>query len=486
MSGVRKVIQKDIKWLLLIAGVVSVPLLTDYCLGGSDLGATLSQIRVIREGLGKAFPIRLGPLNSMDYGYSSASFQANVFYLIPALLHFFGMDPGSAYKWTLFLFNLATALIADVCFQKCSGRREIGLVSSMLYTWCPYRCSEMYLTGDLGELAAWTFLPLIALGIRFLYRKDGEGKDSGQAWVTLAWGFSLVTVSSTVVLSSVAVMTVVFMIVMWRETIQKERILAIGKTVVATVLVNVWFLLPMLLRMRNVYNVAPMMVQDFRGKGIYLSQYLTIFYWGGDGTDFVQNGISGAQAVGPGIAVMALLIFCFWVMFTKQYQAAKDPTSVYRWHLLRKAMLVGSVLMILSSNLFPWDLAKDRNLLCSVILALLYTPAKLGISTGLCLILSVCLFLAILADNLKEETYKILLLAVVSVSFGTTQFLLGNILTSRYFFRETELAELGGLPFALLTQESPIWRFSEAVSLATIGACVVMCVVRRLRSVKKV
>lgn len=486
MTGVRKVIQKDVWWLLLITGVVSVPLLTDYCLGGSNLGATLSQINVACESLGKAFPIRLGPLGSMDYGYSGASFQANVFYLFPALLHLLGMELGSAYKWALLLLNLATALLADVCFRKISGRREIGLIGSMLYTWCPYRCSEMYLTGDLGELAAWTFLPLIALGIWLLYRKDGENKDGGQAWVALTWGFSLVAVSSTVVLSVAAVMTAVFLLVMGRETLRKERILALGKTAAVTVLVNAWFLAPMLMRMRDASNVAPMLVRSFREKGIFLVQYLTIFSWGGDGTDFAVNGIESAQAIGPGIAVTALMIFCLWAMFTGLYSAAADSVSAQQRHILKKAMWTGAILMLLSSNLFPWDLMQDRNMLCSVILALLYTPAKLGIGAGLCLVLAACLFLAILAGNLKEKAYKILLLAVVSVSFGTTQFFLGNLLIGRYFLREAEITEIANLPFLLVTQESVIWRLSEAVSLAAIGACAVMCVVRRLRSVKRV
>ena len=34
-------------------------------------------------------------------------------------------------------------------------RREIGLLGSMFYTWCPYRISTLYCAGDLRESAAW-------------------------------------------------------------------------------------------------------------------------------------------------------------------------------------------------------------------------------------------------------------------------------------------------------------------------------------------
>ena len=45
--------------LLIIAGVSSVPLMTDYVLEGYDLGASFGRIEAVKEGLGKVFPIRV-------------------------------------------------------------------------------------------------------------------------------------------------------------------------------------------------------------------------------------------------------------------------------------------------------------------------------------------------------------------------------------------------------------------------------------------
>ena len=140
--------KRIILYLILIAGVVSVPLMTDYLMTSSSLASELSHIEVISREIGKVFPVRVGSWGSMDYGYSAASFQSNMCYLLPALLRLAGMGLGNAYKWTLFLYHLGTAVTAYVCFTKCFEKRDAGLLASILYTWCPYRLSEIYLVGD--------------------------------------------------------------------------------------------------------------------------------------------------------------------------------------------------------------------------------------------------------------------------------------------------------------------------------------------------
>lgn len=463
--------------MLLITGVVSVPLLANYCPDAGSLPATLSQISRMSQGIGKVFPIRTGTIGTMDFGYSGASFQANVFYLLPALLYRLGLGLGHAYKWTLFLLNVVTAVVAYFSFRGCSGRREIGWIGSMLYTWCPYRCSELYLSGDLGELSAWTFLPLIAWGLKCLYAEDGEDGDSNKAWVILAWGFSLLTVSSTVLLSAAAVMTVITMLVMGRKTLQGKTLLAVGKAIVVVLAVNAWFLVPMLLRLRDVTAVAPMLVQDMQGKGMYFAQYLTIFYWSGSGTEFLKNGMTGARAMGPGAAIIIIILVFLWAVFTKKYPPKKGDFA-------KRMMLVSVALMVMSMNTFPWNFLQGKNMLCSIVLALLYNPAKLGIGADLCLILTVCVFLSALGQRMaegkeKEKAYKFMLLAVVFIAFCTTWFQLGNIFVTQNFVRYEDFHLLAALDFPLLTQESVIWRVSEAVSAVALCGCMVMYIVGR-------
>lgn len=478
MTEIIKILKEDKWFLLLIAGVVSVPLLTDYIIYGSDLYVTLSQIRVISENIGKSFPVRLETLPTMDYGYEGTAFQANVFYVIPAFLHILGLGLANAYKWTVALFHFMTVLIADICFRKASGKREAGLVGSMLYTWCPYRCSETYLTGDLGQTAAWMFLPLIILGLARLYAENIQKREKETAWMCLWWGVSLTVLSSTVMFSVIVVLLLLFFLVMGKATLKKESLFSIGKALFATGLICAWFLVPMLLRMRNPETLALMQVNNFRGKGIYFLQYVSIFNWAGTGTDFVEDRLVNAQAIGPGIGVVILLMLGCWAIFVGKYQG-NDGGAKSQWRIMKGMLVTGLLLMFLSSNVFPWDLMQNRNLLCSIILAMLHTPAKLCAAADLCMISFACFFISVLSERMKQEYEKPLLLTVAVGAWGTTQFLLNYILYTGNFIREEGMADATGLPFTVITQEPLAWRISEAVSLVFLAAFLVWYGVRR-------
>lgn len=474
-----KKIKKNIVYLLLIAGVASVPLMTDYVLEGSSLASTLSHIEVMRQGIGRVFPIRIGAWGSMDYGYGAASFQADVFYLLPATLRLLGMGLGNAYKLTLLLFHLGTAVISYACFEKCFGRQDAGLLAGMLYTWCPYRCSEMYLAGELGDMAAWMFLPVLMLGLKRLYTDDVGGHDYGRLWVLLTWGYSLVLLSSTVVFFAAAAMTIITLLFMGKKTLRRRTLLVLGRTAAASALVNAWFLFPMLLRMREVSAVGVLIPRDVRGMGMYLIQYLTAFSWGGDGVDLAENGLGNAQAMGPGIIVALILLVWLWALFTGQRRRNESGDFAVRM------LWVSGAMMLLGSNLFPWDLFQDRNMLFSILLAFMGTPAKLGIAACLGLIYTACQAYAWMTEDRGEKERRIWLLLVTAVSFSTTQFLLNNILRTRSFVRGEEIEALGTVPLPLVTQESLFWRLSEAVSAAALCGCIVMWIVRRRKRDRK-
>ncbi len=461
--------------VFLIAGVVSVPLLTNYLLTGSELLASLSRIEAVRLGIGRVFPIRIGPWGSRDYGFGGASFQGDVFYLIPAFLRAAGLSLAAAYKLTLFLINVATAALSLWCFGRCFKCREIGVMGSLLYTWCPYRLTELYIRGNLGDLAAWTFLPLILWGLTELY--NGEEERRGGVWVILTWGFSLVAVSSVNLFFLSAGMTVLFLLFMGKRTLERSTLLVLGKTAGAVFLINAWFLIPMALRLRDPMAVGVLIPPDFRGNGMYLAQYLNIFLWGGANDTLGQEGMAGAQAMGPGAAVAALLFVYLWALFTGKGGETKEGRRFGRGLLLLSLALV-----ILSLNSFPWDVLQDKNMLFSIVLSLLYTPARWGIPACACMITAACLVLAWMKGMNGGKEYKIIMPAVAAVSFGVTQFMLGNLLKTRPYIRQEETLEL--IPLEVIEGESMVWRVCEGLSAAALCGCLALFLIRRRKDVK--
>lgn len=466
----------NIVLLLGIAGVVSVPLMTDYVLAGTNLQASLSRIEALKEGLGMTFPLRVGPMTNADYGYGAVSFQADVFLLVPALFRLAGLGVGFSYKLFLFLLNLTTAVVAKYCFAKMSGRKDIGMLGSMLYTWCPYRCSDMYINANLGETVAWTFVPIVILGLAELYRASWEEKENRCVWGTLTLGLSLLLLSSSAFFFVAVGVMVITLFCMGKKSLRRTTVCCVVKTAFATSLINAWFLIPMLLRMRDVEAVQSLICQNFRMSGMYFAQYLSIFPSAGECLHFEATGAVYAQEMGCGAAVVILVLIYLWCLFVKKF----------RDDLGEKVLCVTVIVVILSSNSFPWDLLQNKNMLCSIVLALLQSPAKWGVMACGGLIVIACRMLQKLSESGEVKRYKIVSLITVAVSAATTQYQTGRILLSRGCVRPDAGEEWGQIKLLVLMQESSAWRLCELVSIVTLCVFMIMWIVRRQRSVKKV
>lgn len=485
MKGIWQKYRKSIWGILLITGMLSVPLMTDYCFRSANLATVLGKIKTMSLGMGQVFPVRFGTLELQEYGYYGASFQPGVVYVFPALFHLMGMGVGAALKWSFFLLNLLTAFLAWICFQKITQSQAIGIVGSLMYTGCPYRCSEMYQMGNLEEIAGWAVLPVVLLGLWMLYQECGEKKSGGAYWTVLALGLCLVTVSSTVVLSVVMVFVILTLLLMGRNTLQRKVLAGLGKALGTSLAVGAWFLIPMLARMRDAQVVGPLIATDFRSYGTYLIQFLTVFPREGEQVRTLQNGMAHAQAIGPGIAAVFLAVFYLGKRFVGEDNLGGRPLGK---EVLPVGRMLGVsvVLLFLSSHLFPWDMLQDRNMLFSCVLALLCTPAKLAVVADAGLILVACLVLKDLQGNRKGEGKMGLLPAMLLLSFGTIQFQLGNILITQDFVRQEEIVLLSQTAIPLVEQESILWRCSEGISVVAVCICAVLWMIRRRKDAERI
>lgn len=480
--------------LLLIAGIVSIPLMTDYVIMGNSTASSLARIENISVNCGKVFPVRVGALGDSPYGYSTSAFQADIFYGIPVLFRLIGMSLGNAFKLTLFLFNILTAFTAFFCFRKCLGNHGLGLAAAMLYTWCPYRITSLYTAGNLSEVFAWTFIPIVILGLWELYGEQDltlttDHSDKNKGWITLTWGFSLIALSSTVFLFVTAALSALLFLIMWRKSFQKKILIEIAKTIAGVVCINAWFLIPMLLRMRDPEAVGVMIAKDIRGLGMFFTQYLTVFNFAGNNASIWAGGMCDAPAYEPGAAVTLLVFVCLYLMFTgaERPQDTAESGKIKSGVRFTTAIFwAGIVFMILSTNTFPWDLFQDRNMLFSIILAMMESPARWGIAADICLLLTAFHTISRLGTLYGEKVRSWALLATTAVSFGTTQFLLGHILTGCGIAREQEIEAFGNIELPVIYGESILWRLCEIVSLISVLLCMAVWLMGRRKRVKKV
>ncbi|MGN0975996.1 MAG: hypothetical protein ACI4OL_08320, partial [Gemmiger sp.] len=132
------------------------------------------------------------------------------------------------------------------CFLKIFGQRNIARLGSALYTLSHYRLVNLYTRTAVGEYTAMTFLPLVVYGLWLLYAQTDRLKEHKNVWILLAAAFSAILQSHMITMELTCLCTLVCCLLMWKKTLRPQVLRIWVKAVAATVLANLWFLVPFL------------------------------------------------------------------------------------------------------------------------------------------------------------------------------------------------------------------------------------------------
>lgn len=469
-----------------IIGVASIPLLTDYVLSGMDLIFHLTRIEGLKDGLlSGQFPVRIQPNWLYGHGYATSVFYGDTFLIIPALLRMIGFSVQTSYKLFLLVLNIATAGIAYASFRRIFRDDYVGLLGSMLYTWAPYRFYDLYGRAALGETIALTFLPILCYGFYLVFTEDIGGKSYRHLWILPTVGFSCIIQSHTLSCEMMGGMVVLLCLILWKKVFRRQTFAVLCKIVGATALVNAWFLVPLLEYMvKGDFVVKNLGGQTIQYRGVYLVHYLFTFFRSGISSHFNEMGMQQTESLGIGFGVTACLLVYVWILFAGRYRGSRtadakagfvaravadgraadakaglaaravadgrtagakqgfaasavadgrsaDAEEGFAQGLLsygRVMAVIGGIVMIMSTNHFPWDWLQHRNRLFSVLISSLQFPMRLLTVTTLCFTFVACLVIWRIRRREKPGIWRIFALAVIGISFLTTQYLLGDTL----------------------------------------------------------
>lgn len=230
----------DLCVILGVALLAMSPMFSTYLYNGDDLCYHLARMEGIKDGiLDGQIPVIIMPDALQGNGYLNAMYPY-LFLYIGAFLRICRVSIGLSYKTVIFLANLGAAFAAYYAFRSLSRSRRTVILAVVLYTLMPYRFTNIFSRGDLGETLALTFWPLLIAGMYHVLLGD-RGK-----WHYLVIGFSGILQShilSAVFAAGFCIITcLVFCADVWKE----KRYVEIGKAALATILLNLWFLVPFL------------------------------------------------------------------------------------------------------------------------------------------------------------------------------------------------------------------------------------------------
>lgn len=115
------------------------------------------------------FPVRWSENLGYGYGYPIFNFYAPFAYYIGAFFNIVGFDAISATKIMMGIAMVLAGIFMYYLAREFWGE-EGGLISGLLYVYAPYHALNLYVRGDVSELYAYSFIPLVFLSVYKLYR----------------------------------------------------------------------------------------------------------------------------------------------------------------------------------------------------------------------------------------------------------------------------------------------------------------------------
>lgn len=210
-----------------------------------DLVFHLQRMEGLYRGLlSGQFPIRIQPGWLDGYGYASSVFYGDIFLYFPAVLRIVGFTLQDAYKCYCETVNIAAVFVSFYAFRRITKNDIAAMAGSVLYVGSTTNLSLLYTTTMVGNYSALPFYPLVIAGFYLIFTEDVSSKEYKRIWIILAFGFTgllMTHMISCLILGAYSVICCLFMI---KKVFRRNTVLELMKAVCATILLNLWFLLP--------------------------------------------------------------------------------------------------------------------------------------------------------------------------------------------------------------------------------------------------
>lgn len=411
----------------------SIPVMTDYLLNSGDLIYHLMRVEGIKDGLlSGQFPVRIAPEWQCGYGYASSIFYGETLLYIMAFFRIIGFTVLSSYRIFIMLINLATVLISYQCFKKIFKDEYIGVLCSMLYTLSIYRFYKTFCSGSLGETFGVLFLPILVYGFYRVFTQDIEENSYKRSWVPLTIGFSGLVQSHLLTGELVGGFTVILCIVLWKKVFQRNTFVVLAKTVIYSLLLSAWFVVPFADYMITgdfvIKNVAARTIQE---RGLLPTHLLFTYPARGGNVFFNENGMVNSDPVMIGFAL--LTAFGLWglALFLKKTERLEKKEAV-----LGKILGLFSVLaMLMSLMIFPWDRIQFLNRITATLVSSIQFPNRFLTIATVCMTILAGLLVRVLRSNGLIKLVPWYFGLMVFLTFISSVFLLNDTLYSTAFTR---------------------------------------------------
>lgn len=397
--------------VLLIGCISSLPLFTNYLPQDTDdMTFHLMRIEGIAQGIREGqFPVKMQPLWVLDHSYPVSVMYGDLFLYIPAVLRLLGFPLQTVFKIYTFLVNMGTAAVAYYCAKKVSGSYKTGLVMSLVYTLSVYRLTNLYYRYALGEYTAMLFLPLVFCGLRQLFLFEGTKQERQNTLCLLIFAYTGLLESHLLGFLMTVIFSAIYCILHWNAFV-RNFISLVGAAFV-TILLNVWFLVPMLdFYMNQSMNMLDNQRFNMQEWGLFIPQIFQMFSFSSmpGGYYSVSQGILEERLYGMGISYGWILVLFLWEMLVckkELWNKVEKKIRIESWCCFGLTLLA----IVCTTYYFPWRWVEDIPLLGTILAPYQFSWRFTMIANTFGLFLG-----AYVLENLRHVTKNCILQAAAS------------------------------------------------------------------------
>lgn len=300
---------------------------------------------------GNIYPRWAADLNN-GYGVPLFNYVYPLPNYIASFFHFFGFSFIDAFKLNLFLATIVGALFFYLWSKEYWGNLG-GIISSVFYTFSPYRFVDIYVRGSVGEVWALAFFPA------FLWSFDQAVKMGKRIYIPLAAVFLSLIIFSHNILAIMFFCFVIFYALYYLLQQKNKKFAAIPVfTIVFIGLgMSAIFWLPALLEQK--YSTG-LQIFDIRQNFPEVYELLIPSWGSGFSGENLQNQMS--YQIGVANLIVTFISFIGWIVLLKR----KDKKTanlllfflvsfaVICFLMLKQSLSIWEKVSIMQYFQFPW------------------------------------------------------------------------------------------------------------------------------------
>lgn len=294
------------------------------------------------------FPVRWVEDLGYGFGYPIFNFYSVLPYYIGGFLTVGGVDSLIATK-IVFVLGIILSGVSMFYFVKGFFGKNAALVASIVYLYFPYHAVNIYVRGDLAELTAYIFLPLIFLG---LYKIGSSDAKTNLKLYTIISSISLGALIISHNLSAFMMFIFIFLFMIVSLVYNKNKralFVSFSLVLVLGFLLSAFYSIPAVVEMKytNVLSVVGG-GSDYRDHFVCLNQFWDSQWGFGGSAPGCLDGVS--FKLGKLNIVLTLLAFGVFIL---NFKKLKEKRFIL---VTSFAFLLFSIFMTLNISAIIWSI----------------------------------------------------------------------------------------------------------------------------------